>query len=281
MLRVASWLLVLFMFLVLASTAGLAQTGRGFVSIEAYVGMARIVYVGKIIELEKIEYTEPNSRLKQGCEPYWLAFEVSETIRGDELELLEIVISLRSPVYFEYLRDNAAEILLAAAPDQIDRSSIAEIGIEEQGKRLDDQWYHFRLLTQVNETNTRYQESLAPQLARIYDSFRMFNSQFNVVQGRKVILKRARAFAKEHSAILPTVWIRIPNEFAALCGPPGAYSAIKLPVCPSTNQTLLKIKENPNLIMDRIECSREEFEREQMLKSIDKALAEFPIGDHP
>jgi hypothetical protein len=57
------------------------------------VGQARIVHVGKIVELEPIEYGKPlTDKEKTGIKPYRLVFEVSETLRGDEVKRLELVL---------------------------------------------------------------------------------------------------------------------------------------------------------------------------------------------
>ena len=47
--------LAVLLFAWMPSVAG-AQVGREYVSVEAYVGLARAVHVGKIVELEQIDY---------------------------------------------------------------------------------------------------------------------------------------------------------------------------------------------------------------------------------
>ncbi|MEO8271396.1 MAG: hypothetical protein ABI557_16865 [Aureliella sp.] len=75
------------------------------------------------------------------------------------------------------------------------------------------------------------------------------------------------------------VSLRVPNEFGALCGTPNAYSMITFPMCPSTKKTLAVAMDDPSRVMGRVEAQYEDFDRAQMLKSIDKALAIFPDGD--
>lgn len=257
---------------------GWAQVGREFVSVEAYVGLARVVHVGKIVELTQIEYGQPLTGMQKLGKPYQIIFEVDETIRGEKTERLKLVLALQSTHDLEYMRDHSAEIMLAAGPHKIDRSSNPEIGIEEQGRRLDGEWYQFRLLTPFKEFGD-VEESSAAQLNKQYDSCRMFSIELDIIEKREMILARARAFAKDHTEMLAPVSLRVPNEFAALCGTPNAYSMITLPICPSTRQTLSAVKIDPNRVMGRIEAAHADFDRSQMLTSIDKALAMFPDTD--
>jgi hypothetical protein len=252
-----------------------AQVGRGFISVEAYVGLARVVHVGKIVELEQIEYEKPLKRIQTVGRPSRMVFEVRETIRGEKTERLELVLALQSTHFLEYMRDHSVEIMLVAGPNRIDSSPRAEIGIEEQGKRLDGEWYQFRLLSPINVPKSAEADSIASQLNNMYDSCRMFTNELEIVEGREAILKRARAFAKEHPDMLSAVSLRVPNEFGALCGTPNVYSMITLPMCPSTKKTLAAVKDDPSRVMGRVEARYEDFDRSQMLTSIDKALAMF------
>lgn len=258
---------------------GWAQVGRGYVSVEAYVGLARVVHVGKIVELEQIEYEKPLTGIQKIGKPYRMVFEVSETIRGGKTERLELVLALQSAHFLEYMRDHSLEIMLVAGPNRIDSSPRAEVGIEEQGKRLDGERYQFRLLTPVNVPESDAGDSIASQLNNMYDSCRMFTNELEVVEGREMILKKARSFAMEHTEILTAVSLQVPNEFGALCGTPNAYSMITFPICPSTKKTLAAVKDDPNRVMGRVEARYEDFDRSQMLTSIDKALAMFPDCD--
>jgi hypothetical protein len=254
---------------------GWAQVGREFVSVEAYVGLARVVHVGKIVELKQTEYAKPQTAIQKLGKPYQMVFEVSETIRGDRTERLELVLALQSTHFLEFMRDHSAEIMLVAGPNKIDHFPNAEIGIEEQGRRLDGQWYQFRLLTPVNVPKSDGGDSVASQLNKRYDACRIFTNELDIVESREMILARARVFAKEHTEMLPAVSLRVPNEFGALCGTPNAFSMITLPMCPSTKETLSAVKNDPSRVMGRVEARNENFERSQMLTSIDKALAMF------
>ena len=269
------------LILVLASmpSVGWAQVGRAYVSVEAYVGLARAVHVGRIVELERIDYGKPLTWIEKFGERYQMVFEISETIRGEKTERLELVLALQSTHFLVYMRDHAVELMLVAGPNRIDSFPGAEIGIEEQGKRLDGERFQFRLLTPVDVPKSDGGDSIAPQLNDLYDSSRMFTNEFEVVEGREKILNRARAFAKEHTEMLPAVSIRVPNEFGAVCGFPNAYSLITFSLCPSTRKTLSAIREDPSRVMGRVTLDDEDFERSQMLESIDRALAVVPDGD--
>lgn len=270
---------VVFLLLAWMPSVGWAQVGREFVSVEAYVGLARVVHVGKIVELEQIEYEKPLKGIQKFGKPYRMVFEVSETIRGDKTERLELVLAPQSTHFLDYMREYSVEIMLVAGPNRIDSSPRAEIGIEEQGKRLDGERYQFRPLTPVNVPKSDGGDSIASQLNNMYDSCRMFTNELEIVESREMILKRARAFAKEHTEMLSAVSIRVPNEFGAMCGTPNAYSRITFPMCRSTKKTLAAVKDDPSRIMDRVQARYEDFDRLQMLTSIDKALAMFPDCD--
>lgn len=274
----------------LLPTVCLAQTGRGFVSAEAYVGLARVVHVGRIVELKRIEYGKPLTDIQMIGKPYRLVFEVNETIRGDAAKRLELVLSLQSTHLLECMREQSAPIMLVGGPIRIDSYPSPEVGIEEQGKRVDGQWYQFRLLDPVKVPESGDAAEIASQLNAYYDSCRMFTNELGIVSGREAILKRARAFAKEHPKMLSAVSLMVPNEFGALCGSPNAYCMITLPVCTGTRKTLVALKNDPGIVLrpiaSRIEEGirarlRAETEalRARVLAETEKALTEYPEGN--
>ena len=267
------------LLLALVPVSGSAQTGRDFVSAEAYVGLARVVHVGKIVELKQAEYEKPLTSTQKIGKPYRLVFKVSETIRGTEVERLELVLSLQTVRFLEYMRDQSAEIMLVGGPHYLDHFPMAEIGIEEQGKRVDGEWYQFRLLDPVKVPESGSGAEIARDLNGIYDSCRMFTNELEIVAGREAILKRARAFAKENTKMLSGVFLIVPNEFGALCGDPNAYCGITLPICPGTKKTLADLKDDPGRILRRLESRHEGYYRPHLLAEIDKALAMFPNRD--
>jgi hypothetical protein len=277
------WLTIL--ILACTPTITWAQVGRTFVSVEAFVGLARVVHVGKIVELKAIEYDQPLTDTQKIGKPYRLVFAVSETIRGEkvegeEAERLELVLSLQSSYDLAYLREQGAELMLVGGPNSLRTLPRPEIGIEEQGQRVDGEWYQFRLLDPLpipKSGNSEFGDpaEIAAQLNRSYDACRMFTSDLEVVQGRKAILQRARAFAKEHTQQLSGVSLRVPNDFGALVGSPNAYCMITLPICPATQQTLTALKADPSRILRRIKSEDEEWWLSHVRAEIDKALAKF------
>jgi len=270
---------VVILLLAWAPAVGWAQVGRVFVSAEAYVGLARVVHVGKIVELKQIEYEKPLTFTQKLGRPYRLVFEVSETIRGDHIERLELVLSLQSTHYLQYMREQSVEVMLVGGPNHLDRTPDATVGIEEQGGRVDGEWYQFRLLEPLKVPETGSGAEIASQLNKVYDSCRMFTNELEIVEGRKAILQRARDFAKEHTNMLSGVSLIVPNEFGALCGSPNAYCAIMLPMCPDTRTTLTALKDDPGRILRRIESRDEGYNLSRLLAETDKALAMFPDGD--
>ncbi len=267
-----------------------AQVGRVFVSTEAYVGLARVVHVGRIVEFKQIEYLKPLTSTQKIGKPYRLVFEVSETIRGGAVKRLELVLSLQSTHFLALMREQSVEIMLVGGPNPIDSYPSAEVGIEEQGRRVDGEWYQFRLLDPVKVPKSRSEAAIASQLNESYDSCQMFTNELEIVVGREAILKRARAFAKENTKMVSAVLLYVPNEFGALCGHPNAYSAIMLPKCASTRKTLTALKNDPGIILRPIKShieddnlarleAEDKNRRTRVLAETEKALAMFPDGD--
>jgi hypothetical protein len=54
----SGWLSCLVLFLAMLPVAAWAQKGRQFDTVEACVGTARVVHVGKIVEIKPIEFGE-------------------------------------------------------------------------------------------------------------------------------------------------------------------------------------------------------------------------------
>jgi hypothetical protein len=274
------------LLLVMAPISASAQVGRVFVSAEAYAGMSRVLYVGKIVELQRIDYNKPLTSTQSIGKPYRLVFEVNETIRGEKLKRLELVLSLQNTIYLDYMRGHALEIMLVGGPTCLDSFPQAEVGIEEHEKRVDGDWYQFRVLDPLQVPKSGVEKAIASQINTYYDSGRMFTAELEVVAGSKEILKHVRDFAKKHPQTLSAVTLRVPNEFGALCGSPNAYCVITLPICPETKATLDALKADPGPILRRIKPRVEEYynrlaaeamqaNRAGLVADADKALAEF------
>ena len=81
---------------------------------------------------------------------------------------------------------------------------------------MGDQRYQFRLLTHVSVPKSDGDDSIALHLNNQYDSCRMFTNDFEIVEDREMILKRARAFANEQTEMFSAVSISVPNEFGTM-----------------------------------------------------------------
>src|SRR5262245_43172816 len=79
-------LLPVILLLACAPGVAQAQVGRIYVSLEAYVGMARVVHVGKIVELEPIKYDKPLNKIQKFGKPYRLVFKAVETIKPVQID---------------------------------------------------------------------------------------------------------------------------------------------------------------------------------------------------
>jgi hypothetical protein len=276
--RLRVWQGFLALFLAMMPVVALAQVGRAFVSVEALVGRARIIHVGKIVEIKPIEYVKPLTITQKLGKPNRLVFVVSETIRGEEVKSLELVLSLQGSHFLEYMRDHSVEVMLVGGPARDESYRGAEIGIEEKGKQLGDQRYQFCLLDVIKVPESD-EDSIAAQINRWNDSCRMFTNELAIVVGREAILKRTRDFAKQHPDILSSVSLRVPNEFGALCADPNAFCFITLPICPETKTTLVALKDDPGLILRRIKSENDHVNLACVLVGAHKALAEFPNGN--
>jgi hypothetical protein len=276
----SGWLSCLVLFLAMLPVAAWAQKGRQFDTVEACVGTARVVHVGKIVEIKPIEFGESLTYKQKLGKPHRLVFAVSETIRGEEVRSLELVLSVQGPRFLEYMRDQSIEVVLVGGPTPPgDSYSDVEVGVEEGGKRVDDEGYQFRLLNRVQVPKSDGADSMAAQINQSYDCWRMFTNELEIVVGREAILKRARDFAKLYPGILSTVSLRVPTEFGALCADPNAYSLITLPLCPETRTTLVALKDDPGLILRRIKSENEDWNLALVLVGAHKLLAEFPDGN--
>ena len=163
---------LLILFLVLMPSLCRAQLGRYFVTAEAFVAFSRSVHVGKIVELKQIEYESdiPLTRAQAIGKPYQLVFEVSETIRGDKVRHLNLVLSLQSTHLLEYMREHDVEIMLVAGPDRFSGSPGPKVGIEADGVRVDGDYYHFRLLNPLKVPDDKRKASFASRINSSNDS---------------------------------------------------------------------------------------------------------------
>jgi hypothetical protein len=265
----------LLVLLALAPASACAQVGRSFTAVESYVALSESVRVGKISKLEGIEYDKPLTELQSVAKPYRLTFDTQETIRGKPAEKVELVLALQDSRYLEYMRRHGSELLLTGGPNRIEGDPSPEIGVEEDGRRVDLYWYQFRFLEAPTRADQQKEPGLVKQIQTTYNDAKMFGIDLSVVNGREAILRRARAFAKKHHEMLLSVWMRVPNAFGQLVGYSNAFCGITLPVCPETERTLVAILKNPGLILNRIPA-QERWVKESVLVEALKGLKPFP-----
>jgi len=285
-----------FLLTLLLPLSASAQTGRIFVSAEAFASASRIIKLGMIVELKQIDYDKPLTMLQKIGKPYRLVFKITDNIRGEEGKRLELVLALQSPWQMEYMRDHNLEVLLLGGTLLHDYPHVGGIGIAEAGKPVnDEERYQFRLLDPVKIPEAKDAASeeaaeYAKMLNSGFDECRMFTSDFKVITGSKEILPVMRAFVKKYPKVLLRVMVDVPNEFGAQVGHPNAYCGISLPICPETKATLVALKAEPGLILDRIQEdpklilarikesneAYKKYYRPILTESLDKALAVFP-----
>ncbi|MBL1152033.1 MAG: hypothetical protein D8M22_04755 [Armatimonadetes bacterium] len=259
--------------LALACAPGMsfAQVGRVFTPAEGFVALAETVRVGRIVSLERIEYSQELVGEQVLGKPYRMVFQVRETIRGKDAKMVELVLSLQHSHMLDYMRDHKSEVLLAGSANRIDSDPDPEVGIEEDGKRVDGHWYHFRFLETPPKTD---KNTIERQINITYNEGKMFTFDLKVIRGRDAILKRMREFAKKHKETVEAVYLRVPNDFASLVGYPNAFAKVRLPACAETERTLVSLLKDPDLIFGRI-GPQPEFERDATLGSAIQCLKPF------
>jgi hypothetical protein len=248
-----------------------AQVGRVFNPAESFVALAETVRLGKIVSLERIEYSKGLVGPQVYGKPYRMVFQVSETIRGKRATSVELVLSLQDTRILDYMRDSKSEVLLTGGPKRIDDDPDPEVGIEEDGKRVDGYWYKFNFLEIPIVTS---EDSIERQINVTYNEGKLFTLDLQVIRGRDAILKHMREFAKQHKGVMEAVYLNVPNSFASLIGHPGAFSLVALPVCAETERTLVSLLKNPDLIFARI-GRQTEYQREATLGSAIQCLKPF------
>lgn len=255
-----------------------AQMGRHFGSAEGYAGLARVIHVGKVVEVAVVAYEKPLEGPQKIGKPHRVVMEVGETIRGEAVKKFELVLALQTTAYLEYVRDHAIPVMLVGGPQRMDSFPAGEIGIEAQGQPVAGETYQFRVLDAVEVTESGDGAAAAVRQINInYDSGRMFTNELGVVSGNAAILERVRAFSKKHPEALAPVTLQVPNEFGRLVGDPGAYCSILFPICPETRATLEAVRKDPGIILRRIKVPNVERSAEAIVAEVEKALAGFPV----
>lgn len=258
---------VIFSLLVLC-VAGFAQRGRGFITIEAHVGLAHSVNVGTIKSLEPSDYTFPPEGHYYG-KAYKVTFSVTETIKGPAAKSLSFVLALQHTAEILYLKENKIELVLFHS----DRFSDEE---GEFGPGTPGNFYSFRILEKLKpDGNGSLPRTTADQLNINLNEGKMFDLNLNVISGRNNILKKARAFAKKYPGTLKVDRLMVPNAFAAQCGYPNAFALVIFPMCQETRKALTTLERNPDRLVKFSPEKDRERQKTLYLLELRKFLVQF------
>lgn len=266
------------LLLLLASANGFAQRGRSYISIEAHIGLSKFVHVGAIESLEQVAYDKPLPFPLNAGKEYRLLFKVAETIRGARVSTVELLVNLQHNTDLEYLRDHHTELMLIGGSSLDDEGEV--IVLEEQGQPVDPTRDSFRILRPLPRAKGKDGRTVGEQININLDSGSMFDVNLSVVRSRDEILKRARAFAKNHSEVLKTIWLLVPREFGEQCGYANAYCGIRLPVCAETEHTLTGLLKNPNRLLKGVKPNDRDYARSRLLADVLGALELFPSKEN-
>lgn len=254
--------------LLLLCPAVFSQRGRGFITIEAHVGLAYSVNVGSIKSIEPSDYTFPPEGHYYG-KAYKVTFSVTETIKGPAAKSLSFVLALQHTTEIYYLREHNVELVLFHS----DRYSDEE---GEFGPGAPGNYYSFRILEKLkSDGNGSRPRTTADQLNINLNEGKMFDLNLNVISGRNNILKKARAFAKKYPGTLKVDHVMVPNEFAAQCGYPNAYALVALPICKETKKVIATLAKNPDRLLKYAPNSDRERQRTLMLSGLRQFLAKL------
>lgn len=272
---VRTWFIAVLCALVLFPLLAQAQVGRLFVTAEAHVALARAVHVGTVVVVEPVKFDKALEGPQKFGVPHRVVLEVTETLRGDPVKLLELVLALQSVEFLETARVHGMPVLVTAGQRVFGTFGPSEVGIEEQGRPVKD-YYHFRILDAEAVPADGARAEALKHMNLHADEGRMFTNELGVVTGSTAVLKRMRTFAKDHPDPLKPVLLIVPDEYARLVGDPGAYGGLVLPATPETRKTLEALKKDPGIILRQIQVADEEKTRGEILEKVEKALGTFP-----
>lgn len=228
--------------LLLLCPAVFAQRGRGFITIEAHVGIAHSVNVGRIDSIEPSDYTFPPEDQYYG-KPYKITFSVTETIKGPKAKSLSFDLALQHTTEINYLKENNIELVLFHSDVFSDEEG-------EFGPGTPGNFYSFRILEKLESAgNGSLPRTTADQLNINLNEGRFFDLNLNVISGRDNILRKARAFAKKYPGTLKVNHLMVPNSFASQCGYPNAFAILLLPICNETKKVIAKEAKNFNQLL--------------------------------
>lgn len=266
------------LILILAANSCLAQRGRAFFTVEAQMAVAQRVYLGRIVSLEQVDYPLPPDPLSTFWKQFRMKFEVSETIKGERVKLVTVILNLQHADQLNYFLQHKTELLLergAKYVPGVDSTSLYYV-LEEEGKPVSDASIYFRTLGPVERGPRSEQRTVGEQIDIDLDSGRMFGADLTLFKSRSSVLRRAREFVKAHPGTLQTLHMSIPNEFATLCGYPNAFALIVLPVCPETERMLIRLLKDPDQLSRRAKIRDWDRWRLAIMVNALNALKPFP-----
>jgi hypothetical protein len=264
-------------FLLLLAAIGFGQTGRGFLSIEAAVGMSRSFQVGTITSIEKVDFVYEAKQAHQYGNVYRLKVHVTETIRGPKAKDLTLLLAVQIIQPLTYMKDHKIEVLLIGGNRLLGTHFMSSYPLlEEQGKRVDGEVYQIRPLENIDTEDIHQEDREGKQLNTDFDSGKFFDINLNVIDNRTEILRHARTFAKKYPEVLTGFWFMVPNSFGVHCGYTNAFCGITLPYCDESRRTLERIKKDPDLLLKDEGKTEWRWDRAKILDQVSKTLGTFP-----
>ncbi len=269
------WLTLVLVFIGCVPVFAWAQTGRGIVTAEAFVGRAHSVYIGTIQTLDSAEYKEQLDPHVYFGKTYKMGFEVKETIRGEVKSRLEIILLSQHSDYLEYLRLHHIELAIAIGKDCYVSDIGSELIVDVDGQKRLGETMQYRILQKLTVKGELGVGPDASQFNTSMDEGKMFDFNFNLLKSRDEVLKHFRAFAKKHREVFRMIWVGVPHPFGRLCGYTNAYMLVGFPVCDETKKTLQKMIDHPEAFLKKYASKDIDGDRREFISSGRKALDDF------
>ncbi len=242
-----------------------AQTGRSFDSIEGLVGTSSAAYFGYITSLVPTGEPDPQTATR----PVRVHFEVSERIRGAVVDGLDFVMSSSSrETDLGTACAHHIELMFTIGTQGPNRHSRTLIQLG--GKTVQGQVCYFRYVAKTPEKLEPVQLS-----GSSYDEGRIFDLELKAVQGRDRILAKARAYQRRHPEPTASLWLQLPNPYLRQVGDPNAYGGVLLPVCAETRKTLLRVLQNPEIVLKGVAEKDRAWERRSVIAMGLRSLEPF------
>ncbi|MFY9232930.1 MAG: hypothetical protein WAO58_00545 [Fimbriimonadaceae bacterium] len=227
------------------------QTGRIFDSIEGIVAVADRVAFGRIVECEPQSDTD-----RKG--PVRVRFQVTEAIRGKIGKTLDLSLEAQGfQPDLQTMRRLGVEIMLTVGRTRHWYAGypVAQLNGEQSGL-----FAYFRYVEKPPQKNGEPYVS-----AYLFDGGKIFDMRLQPVSGRRAILESAKRFLKLRPSELPTMDIHLPNDYLRRVGDPNAYATVRVPICPETRETLLRLLRYPEFVLKDVRPDMQVWERRRVL----------------